>query len=78
MPLNIHHTIDKGCYKDSIYAPLFCLETLYPTERWGKEDFPRYIQDYTRHTLTYRWDALNAIKGVLRYLERKRAGVYNF
>ncbi|KAE8372690.1 hypothetical protein BDV26DRAFT_301582 [Aspergillus bertholletiae] len=76
--LDSHHCKNKSEFKGSLCEPLFCQETRYPTEFEGRTDFPRYIKDYTCRTLTNSCDALNAITGVLSFLENERDQLYNF
>ncbi|KAE8374900.1 HET-domain-containing protein [Aspergillus bertholletiae] len=76
--LDSHHCKNKSQFKGSLCEPLFCQETRNPTkfEQWT--DFPRYIKNYTCRTLTNSYDALNAITGVLGFLEKGGKKLFNF
>ncbi|RLL98086.1 hypothetical protein CFD26_106585 [Aspergillus turcosus] len=79
IPLDCHHRKDKLRFLDSLCEPLFCQYTRNPKEFDGRGDFPRYIKHYTQRSLTNSHDALNAIAGVLRFLEKDNGHtVYNF
>lgn len=79
IPLDNYHQKTRSSFKETLCEPLFCQETRNPTEFEGRSDFPRYIKDYTCRALTNDYDALNAITGVLGFLEKGgNQGVYNF